>query len=249
MRNGSRRGWLAVLTALLLLLCVSAQAALSYPFETTTTDKVNMRRSASAASVVLERLDKGAAIAVTGARGSYYKVRYDGRTGYVLKKYVNTDLTAPVQETVDGYPYETTAKNAVNIREAREQAGLSQKALGQLLELPQTRISQIERGKVDEATGRQILQRLSAIREAVPAVSEGTDALTASGSAQGPSVPQPVLGNKIRESRLGAGLSKKALGNLLGMSPGRVTRMESGTVDEATALQVLAAILEAQARQ
>ena len=136
-----------------------------------------------------------------------------------------------------------------NIREAREQAGLSQKALGQLLELPQTRISQIERGKVDEATGRQILQRLSAIREAVPAVSEGTDALTASGSAQGPSVPQPVLGNKIRESRLGAGLSKKALGNLLGMSPGRVTRMESGTVDEATALQVLAAILEAQARQ
>ena len=52
-----------------------------------------------------------------------------------------------------------------NIRDAREAAGLSQKALGNMLQLPQTRVSLIERGKVDEATGKKILQMLTALSE------------------------------------------------------------------------------------
>ena len=124
-----KRRLLTALVAVLLLICVAAEAALSYPFETVTTDKVNLRRKASSGSVVLERLAKEAPITVLGASGSYYKVRYRNRTGYILKKYVNTDLTAPTVETVTGYPYETTAKNAVNIREARDRTS---KILGKI---------------------------------------------------------------------------------------------------------------------
>lgn len=118
-------GVLTALVAILALWCATALAALSYPFMTTTSDKVNMRRSASATSVVLERLDKGAAITVTGASGNYYKVTYNNRTGYIMKQYVVTDADSIVTptpvpvETVGGYPYDTVTTAKVNLRAKR----------------------------------------------------------------------------------------------------------------------------------
>lgn len=120
--RSTKLGWLLGLTLALTLMCATALAALSYPFMTTTSDKVNMRRSASSTSVVLERLDKGAAITVLGASGNYYKVTYNNRTGYVMKQYVVTDEASIVTptpvpvETVTGYPYETVTTAKVNLR-------------------------------------------------------------------------------------------------------------------------------------
>lgn len=110
------------LFAAVLLFCTAALADLSYPFMTVTSDKVNMRAKASSTATVLERLEQGASVTVTGSSGSYFKVTYNNRTGYILKTYIVTDESViitptPVPvETVTGYPYETVTSDSVNLR-------------------------------------------------------------------------------------------------------------------------------------
>lgn len=112
------------LTAVMLLasMCTFAVAE-SYPFTTTTTVKVNMRRSASSSAALVDRIPQGDSITVIGAKGNYYKVQYDGKTGYVMKEYVKAVLEvestpAPSQEpTATGYPYDTVTSSSVNLRE------------------------------------------------------------------------------------------------------------------------------------
>ena len=122
-----RRGF-TVLFALLLVSSV-AFSALSYPFYTTTTDSVRMRKSASSRAVVVDNLSAGEEIEVLGKTGSYYKVKANGKTGYVHKDYVNTDesaITTPtpeVVETVTGYPYASVTREQVNLRETKNVNG------------------------------------------------------------------------------------------------------------------------------
>ena len=117
-------GKLAAAIAALMLLCVTALAA-AFPYTTTTNAKVNMRRSASSSAAVLERIPAGAAVEVTGESGNYFKVRYNNRTGYVVKQYLNEApeaavTIAPVQDTTaTGYPYQTTTNDQVNLRAAQ----------------------------------------------------------------------------------------------------------------------------------
>ena len=109
-----RRGFMALLA--LLLVGSVALAALSYPFYTTTTDSVRMRKSASSKAMVVDNLDAGEEIEVLGKTGSYYKVKANGKTGYIHKDYVNTDESAistptpEVVETVTGYPYASVTR-------------------------------------------------------------------------------------------------------------------------------------------
>lgn len=122
-RKRIRRGCL--ITVLLVLSCAMAMAALSYPFQTTTTDSVRMRKSASGTSTVLDNLPAGASIEVLEKSGSFYLVKYDGQKGYVAEAYVNTDKDAIVQvtaepmEVVSSYPYETVTRESVNLRESK----------------------------------------------------------------------------------------------------------------------------------
>ena len=74
-----RRG--AVIAALLTLACGVALAALSYPFLTTTTDSVRLRKSASKSATVLATVPSGAQIEVLGKTGSFYQVKYNGKSG------------------------------------------------------------------------------------------------------------------------------------------------------------------------
>ncbi len=122
-RNGMR----ALLAAAVLaaLLMVGVALAETYPFTTVTTDQVNLRRSASSTATILDRVAKGDSITVLGASGNYYRVTYNGRTGYVLKVYVSTAADTvvtptPTQEpTASGYPYDTVTTDKVNLRAAR----------------------------------------------------------------------------------------------------------------------------------
>lgn len=121
-RFGIRPAGVCVLVLLLLLVCAVASAALSYPFFTVTNDSVNMRKTASLSSVVLERLKAGAQVEVTGASGNFYAVKFNGRNGYIMKQYLNTEADsivtptpAPVQ-TAEGYPYATVTTDRVNLR-------------------------------------------------------------------------------------------------------------------------------------
>jgi len=126
-KNKLRLGLMTVV----VLVCVGAvaMAALSYPFITTTTDSVRLRRSASLKSTVLETIPSGGEIEVLDKTGSFYKVEYLGRTGYVAAEYVNTDssaimaVTAEPVETVSSYPYETVTREKVNLRQTKSVRG------------------------------------------------------------------------------------------------------------------------------
>lgn len=117
-----RKGRFFTALIFLLLVCVTVEAGLVFPFETVTNDKVNMRRSASSASTILERLDKGDALTVISESGNYFRVKWKDRTGYILKKYINTEkdvMVTPEVETVSSYPYTTVTTDKVNLRKAK----------------------------------------------------------------------------------------------------------------------------------
>jgi len=113
------------LTVLLMLVCGLAAAALSYPFMTRTTDSVRLRRSASKNATVLATVPAGAQIEVLEKEIGFYKVKYNGITGYVQNDYVSTEegdmvaVTAEPMETVSGYPYTTVTREKVNLRAGR----------------------------------------------------------------------------------------------------------------------------------
>ena len=118
-----RRG--ARVMVLLTLACSLAVAALSYPFLTTTKDSVRLRKSASGNATVIGNIPSGAEIEVLEKTGSFYKVKYQGTTGYVKGDYVNTDseaitlVTAEPMEVVSSYPYTTYTREKVNLRSTR----------------------------------------------------------------------------------------------------------------------------------
>ena len=111
----------AALVLLMLAVCTAALAQ-SFPFNTVTNDQVNLRRNASSTSTILASVPQGAKLTVLGQQGSYFKVTYNNRTGYVIKKYVVVEGDAVVtpaptaQPTATGYPYETTTNDQVNLR-------------------------------------------------------------------------------------------------------------------------------------
>ena len=79
---------LLVLAALVLLACTAL--AESYPFAGTVNADTNMRSTPkSNVSNVIARVLEGDQVTVTGASGNFYRIEYDGKTGYVFKKYVD----------------------------------------------------------------------------------------------------------------------------------------------------------------
>ena len=114
-----------IMAVLLAMVCGVALAALSYPFLTTTTDSVRLRASASKGAEVLANLPAGAQIEVLEKTGSFYRVKYDGKTGYIQSDYVNTSseavtpVTPEPMETVSSYPYTTVTREKVNLREGK----------------------------------------------------------------------------------------------------------------------------------
>ncbi|MGN1020217.1 MAG: peptidoglycan-binding protein [Aristaeellaceae bacterium] len=117
---GRKYVWLAAALLLMMAVCVSA-AAETYPFTSVATVKVNMRRSASSTAALVDRIPQGATVTVVGSSGNYYKVKYDGKSGYVMKEFISTAASdmvtpTPVVTTATGYPYETVTTASVNLR-------------------------------------------------------------------------------------------------------------------------------------
>ena len=112
-----------MMTALLTLAWGLALAALSYPFLSTTTDSVRLRKSASKTAMVMDTVPSGAQVEVLEKTGSFFRVRYNGQTGYVAAEYVHTEkdaitaVTPEPMETVSSYPYSTITREKVNLRE------------------------------------------------------------------------------------------------------------------------------------
>ena len=113
---------LGVMITVTLLLLISAGVAMaaSYPFTGVVNDDTNMRSAANSYEAnIIRRIPEGDLVTVTGATGNFYRIEYDGRTGYVFKQYVeeakNTSMGAGGL-TATGYPYKTVSTTSVNLR-------------------------------------------------------------------------------------------------------------------------------------
>ena len=115
-------GLVLFLAMVLLVVSTITAAAASYPFTGVVTDATNMRSTASSStSNVIRRIPKGDIVEVTGATGNFYCIKYDGRTGYVFKQYVEeTKVTSSSASglTAAGYPYTTVTNSSVNLRKS-----------------------------------------------------------------------------------------------------------------------------------
>ena len=120
-RMKTKQCLLVTLTAL-LMLAVSVAMASSYPFVGVVTDDTNMRSTANSyASNIIRRIPEGDEVTVTGAKGNFYCIEYDGRTGYVFKQYVEESkntTSSGTGLTATGYPYDTVATSSVNLRKS-----------------------------------------------------------------------------------------------------------------------------------
>lgn len=85
-----------LLAALATLLVLSgARAAKADSAGTITADGVNFRSRASTSGAVLDVLYKGDSLTVLGTSGNWYKVKFEGASGYVFKSYVSVAAPAP----------------------------------------------------------------------------------------------------------------------------------------------------------
>lgn len=119
--------------ALIAPLFTSALAA-SYPYDTVSMDNVNMRSRANTTSTVLKKIKVGDTVTILGATGSYYRVKFDGKTGYAQKKFIDgLDPSAdePLDESrtqqaapaIYSYPYDTLVLQTVKLRKKAEPEG------------------------------------------------------------------------------------------------------------------------------
>ena len=82
-----------VLAAILWSSLLPVAVAESYT-GTINTDKVFFRRKASTEAGYYCKLEKKTKVTVTGVKGDFYKVTYDGNDGYVMKKFVSLSSAA-----------------------------------------------------------------------------------------------------------------------------------------------------------
>lgn len=125
------------------------------------------------------------------------------------------------------------------IREERKAAGLSQKALGVILRVPESTVARLELGQVTQDRAEEIIRR---IHGEPRHAGQGTNRKIKK-------TVQVLLGRQIREAREAAGLSQKALGDLMGFHQSRISLMERGQVDEPSTAEILRIIEAEAARQ
>ena len=82
-----RMKWHIAILILLLLCLIPIVSALAQT-GTVTASSLNMRKTASLNSGVVAVLRSGKQVTILGTSGSWYKIKYSGKIGYVAKKYI-----------------------------------------------------------------------------------------------------------------------------------------------------------------
>ena len=121
----------AVLVTALVLSVMAPALAASYPYDSVSMDDVNLRKRASSSAVVLSKIKAGDPIRVLGKTGDWYKIEYQGKTGYAMCVYVDgldpsadpspdpsIQLNPPA--AISTYPYDTTVAGKVKMRQKAE---------------------------------------------------------------------------------------------------------------------------------
>ncbi len=107
-----KRGIAAFLMIALLMTLIPEAMAASYS-GTVNADKVFFRINASTSSAYYYQLNKGTKVTVTGTKGDFYKVTYDKKTGYIMKKYVT--LSSEAQKALNGSSSSNAKSKYANI--------------------------------------------------------------------------------------------------------------------------------------
>ena len=127
MRKSLVRMVAIVLLAALILSVAAPALAASYPYDAISMDDVNLRKKASSSAVVLKKIKAGDFIRILGKTGDWYKIEYQGKTGYAMCIYVDgldpspdpspdpgIQLNPPA--AISTYPYDTTVAGKVKMR-------------------------------------------------------------------------------------------------------------------------------------
>lgn len=87
-----------------------------------TTDGVNLRKSASTDSESLCRLNANTAVKVTAQNNDFYKVTYNGKTGYIVKNYVKL-VTSTAKPVVTAAPSKSQFAKCTSISQLGDAPG------------------------------------------------------------------------------------------------------------------------------
>ncbi len=155
-------------------------------------------------------------------------------SGYVTDHRAD-EMIAQMAAAGQGTKKVFSAKEAGNrIRDARKEKGLSQKELATILRVTPLVISSMEYGDVTEERAEEVIRRINGAPRREPT----------GGRKRVKRTDQVLLGSRIRDARIAAGMSQKEVADLIGMSQGRVSLMEKGKVDESVAEEILRRITE-----
>ncbi|MDD6040158.1 MAG: peptidoglycan-binding protein [Clostridia bacterium] len=124
----------AVCVLALVLPTISSAFAASYPYDVISMEDVNMRSRANTTSMVLKKIKAGDTVSILGVSDDFYRVRFDGKTGYAMKAFIDgTDPAAdkPLDPSramlpplaVYNYPYDTVVLQNVKLRKTAEAEG------------------------------------------------------------------------------------------------------------------------------
>ena len=108
---------------------VSSPASTTNTSVYTTTDKLRLREKASTSSATLLTIPKGKTVTYISKSGSWYKVKYASKTGYVSSKYIkvtkktssSTSTSTSTSATMKATKYKTTDK--LNMRSKASTSG------------------------------------------------------------------------------------------------------------------------------
>lgn len=84
-----KRTFIGIVTFILIVAISSISFAASSG--TINTDTARMRSSASSSASVIELISMGEEVEITGEDGDWYKVKYNGQTGYISKSLIDTE--------------------------------------------------------------------------------------------------------------------------------------------------------------
>ena len=168
MKHGKH--WLRLLAVVcvlsLLLPMIPSALAASYPYDTISMDDVNVRSRASSNSTVIKKIKAGDSVTILGVSGDYYRVKFDGKTGYAMKMYIDgTDPSADepfdasrtqqAPPSIYQYPYDTVVLQNVKLRKTAEAEGTVIRTLleGTMVEVQERTSNGFAKVKAEGKTG------------------------------------------------------------------------------------------------
>ena len=99
MKKKYYRQSVCLLLAILLLGQITGAGAQTSPAIGYATDSVRLRARPSSTATILDVIQKGDAVLVSGTEGNYYSVEYEGQKGYAVTAFINVDDPSPQEQS------------------------------------------------------------------------------------------------------------------------------------------------------